>query len=100
MLAEVHGGKVGQHNVQVSPLRKTIGTGCFHQAVNHSTGFGSFYRVAEQPVLPSHSKGTDGVFGKVIGNLTPGVKQVVRVTPKFCVKSIERRNRAKFICRR
>src|SRR5699024_4084158 len=23
-----------------------------------------------------------------------------RVTPKFCVKSIERRNRAKFICRR
>ena len=43
MLAEVHGGKVGQHNVQVSPLRKTIGTGCFHQAVNYSTGFGSFY---------------------------------------------------------
>ena len=29
-----------------------------------------------------------------------GIARLVRVTPKFCVKSIERRNRAKFICRR
>ena len=57
------------YNVQVSPLRKTIGTGGFHQAIDHSTGPGSFYRVAEQPVLASHSKGTDGVLSKVIGNL-------------------------------
>src|SRR5699024_12764040 len=75
MLAEVHGGKIGQHNVQVSPLRQTIGTGRFHQAVDHSTGPGSFYRVTEQPVLASHGKGTDGVLGKVIGNLASGVKQ-------------------------
>ncbi len=82
MLAEVHGGKVGQYNVQVSPLRKTIGTGCFHQAVDHGTGFGSFHGVTEQPVLASHSKGTDGVLSKVIGNLAPGVKQVVEPFPK------------------
>src|SRR5699024_9416048 len=65
------------YNMQGSPLRQTIGTSGFHQAVDYSTGPGSFYRVAEQPVLPSHSKGTDGVLGKVIGNLAPGVKQVV-----------------------
>ena len=77
VLTEVYGGKIGQYNVQVSPLRQTIGAGCFHQAIDHSTDLGSFYRVAEQSVLASHSKGTDGVLGKVIGNLTPGVKQVV-----------------------
>ena len=77
MLAEVHGGKIGQHNVQVSPLRKTVGTGYFHQAVDHSTGLGSFYCITEQPVLASHSKGTDGILSKVIRNLASGVKQVV-----------------------
>ena len=59
------------------PLRKTIGAGCFQQAVDHSTGPGSFHGVAEQPVLPSHGKWTDGVLGKFIGNLESGVKQVV-----------------------
>ena len=63
--------------MQVSTLGQTVGAGCFHQAVDHCTGPGSFYRVTEQPVFASHSKGMGGVLGKVIENLTPGVKQVV-----------------------
>src|SRR5699024_11660585 len=62
--------KIGQHNMQVSTLGQTVGAGCFHQAVDHCTGPGSFYRVTEQPVFASHSKGMGGVLGKVIENLT------------------------------
>src|SRR5699024_4116321 len=64
-------------NYGIVSLRKTVGTGCFHQAVDHSTGLGSFYCITEQPVLASHSKGTDGILSKVIRNPASGVKQVV-----------------------
>ena len=44
------------------------------------------------------------VFDVSINTLLGSPRQLVcqccGVTPKFCVKSIERRNRAKFICRR
>ena len=72
MLAEIHGGENW-----TAQLQQTIGTGHLHLAVNHRTGSDAFYRVAEQPVLAAHSKGTDCLLDKVIGNLTLGVKQVV-----------------------
>lgn len=55
--------------MQISSLRKNIGTGYFHRDVE---GPDSFYCVAEQPVSASYSKRTDGVLGKAIGNLALG----------------------------
>ena len=55
---------------------QVVGFGCFNQAVDDGTGFGSFGAVTEKPIFPPNGERPDAVFRGVVGNVTVPVLEV------------------------
>lgn len=60
------GGKVFEEEFQVGLGLDLVGLGGFHQGKEHGAGVGTLGGTGKEPVLPSQSHGTDGVFGSVV----------------------------------
>ena len=55
---------------------QVVGFGCFNQAVDDGTGFGSLGAVTEKPVFSPNGERSDAVFRGVVGNVTVTVLEI------------------------
>ena len=55
---------------------QVVGFGCFNQAVDDGTGFGSLGAVTKKPVFPPNGERPDAVFRGVVGNVAVPVFEV------------------------
>ena len=59
-------GRRGKQSCEIFFRRKAVGTSCSDDGIEHRTGFGSFYRRGEQPVLAADRERTDRVLRSVV----------------------------------